>query len=98
MSVQGKWAITIKTPMGERRGVLDLIVEGATLSGSLTDGEHFAAITDGRIQGNKLTWSAKITQPMRMSFKFAATVDTDRIDGNAKHLLGSATFTGVRAR
>jgi hypothetical protein len=31
-----------------------------------------------------------------MSFKFTATVEEDRISGAAKHLLGSATFTGTR--
>ncbi len=96
MSVQGKWNITIKTPMGDRSGVLELIVDGAKLSGSLSDGEHFAAIADGRIDGNKLTWSAKIAKPMRMSFKFSATVDADHIHGSANYLLGRATFSGTR--
>jgi len=95
--VQGKWNITIKTPMGDKSGVLDLKIEGTTLTGSLSDAEHFAAISDGKVEGNKLSWSAKITKPMRMSFKFTATVEADRISGAAKHLLGKATFTGTRA-
>jgi hypothetical protein len=96
--VQGKWNITIKTPMGDKSGVLDLKTEGATLTGSLSDAEHYAAISDGKVEGNKLSWSAKITKPMRMSFKFTATVEADRISGDAKHLLGKATFTGTRAQ
>jgi hypothetical protein len=95
--VEGKWNITLKTPVGDKSGVLDLRTEGATLTGSLSDGEHHAAITDGKIDGNKLSWSAKLTQPMRMSIKFTATVEADRISGAAKHLLGKATFTGTRA-
>jgi len=95
--VQGKWNITIKTPMGDKSGVLDLKIEGTTLTGSLSDAEHFAAISDGKVEGNKLSWSAKITKPTRMSFKFTATVEADRISGAAKHLLGKATFTGTRA-
>jgi hypothetical protein len=77
--------------------VLDLKTEGSTLTGSLSDAEHFAAISDGKVEGNKLSWSAKITKPMRMSFKFTATVEADRISGAAKHLLGKATFAGRRA-
>jgi hypothetical protein len=96
-SVQGKWNITIKTPMGDKSGVLDLKAEGTRLTGSLSDAEHFAAISDGKIDGNQLSWSAKITKPMRMTFKFTATVEADRISGAAKHLLGKATFTGTRA-
>ena len=95
--VQGKWNITIKTPMGDKSGVLDLTTDGTSLMGSLSDGDHYAAISDGKIDGNKLSWSAMITKPMRMKFKFTATVEADRISGAAKHLLGSATFTGTRA-
>ena len=95
--VQGKWHITINTPMGDKSGVLDLKVEGTVLTGSLSDGEHYAAISDGRVDGNKLSWSAKITKPMRMSFKFTATVEADHISGAARHLLGKARFTGTRA-
>jgi hypothetical protein len=38
-----------------------------------------------------------ITKPMRMTIKFTATVEADRISGAAKHLLGRATFSGTRA-
>ena len=95
--VQGKWNITIKTPMGDKSGVLDLKIEGAALTGSMSDADHYAAISDGKVQGNQLSWSAKMTKPMRMSLKFTATVEADRISGAAKHLLGKATFTGTRA-
>jgi hypothetical protein len=97
MTVQGKWNITIKTPVGDKAGVLDLVVDGAKLSGSLSDADHFAAISDGRVDGNQLTWSAKITKPMRMNFKFSATIHADHIEGSAKHLFGSAPFRGSRA-
>jgi hypothetical protein len=94
--VQGKWKITINTPMGERSGVLELLVNGATLSGSLSDGDHHVAISDGKIEGNQLSWQAKITKPMRLSFKFSAIVEQDRISGAARHMLGTATFSGTR--
>jgi hypothetical protein len=95
--VQGKWNITIKTPMGDQSGVLDLKTDGTVLTGSLFNADYQAAISDGKVDGNKLSWSAKMTKPMRMSFKFTATVEADRISGAAKHLLGKATFTGTRA-
>jgi hypothetical protein len=95
--VEGRWNITIKTPMGEKSGVLDLKTEGSALTGSMSDADHYAAISDGKVQGNQLSWSAKITKPMRMSLKFTATVEADHISGAAKHLLGKATFTGTRA-
>jgi hypothetical protein len=97
-AAQGTWNIRLQTPMGEKHGVLELATSGSVLTGSLSDGEHFAAISDGRVNGNRLTWSAKITKPMRLSFKFTAVVEADTISGSARHLLGSASFTGTRVR
>jgi hypothetical protein len=94
--VQGKWQITINTPMGEKSGVLELLVSGKALTGSISDAEHHVAISDGKIEGNKLSWQAKITKPMRLNFKFTAIVDENRISGAARHMLGTATFSGTR--
>ncbi len=95
--IAGKWHITLQTPLGDKAGVLELKVDGKKLTGSLSDAEHFAAISDGRIDGDRLSWTAQITKPMRMTFKFNALVEADRISGSARHLLGSATFSGTRA-
>jgi hypothetical protein len=95
--VQGKWNITIDTPMGVRSGVLDLSVSGRTLSGSLSDAEHRVLISDGLIEGNQLSWKAKVTKPMRLSFKFTAIVEQDRISGEARYMFGIAAFSGTRA-
>jgi hypothetical protein len=86
--VQGRWQISITTPMGEKSGVLDRSVSGDTLTGSLSDGEHHVAISDGKVSGNELRWSAKITKPMRMSFKFTAIVEENRISGTARQCWG----------
>ena len=94
--VDGKWNVTIKTPAGDRSGVLELRTEGTTLTGSMSGPDHFAEISDGKVIGNQLSWSAKVTKPMRLSLKFTAAVEADRISGAAKHLLGKATFTGTR--
>lgn len=94
--VDGKWIVTLRTPAGDKSGVLELKTEGTTLTGSMSGPDHFAEISDGKVNGNQLSWSAKITKPMRLSLKFTAAVEADRISGAAKHLLGKATFTGTR--
>jgi len=94
--VQGKWKITIDTPMGEKSGVLELLFSGTTLTGSLSAADHQVAISDGKIDGNRLSWQAKISKPMRLSFKFTAVVEGDRISGAARHMLGTANFSGTR--
>lgn len=97
MTAQGKWNVTIKTPMGDKAGVLILAVDGTTLTGSLSDADHQVAISNGKVEGNSLSWSASLKKPMAMTFKFTATVDVDRISGIAKHFLGKAEFSGTRA-
>jgi len=47
----GKWNVTIKTPWRSVGGAR-AAVEGNTLTGSLSDGEHHAAISDGRVDGD----------------------------------------------
>ena len=96
-TVQGKWNITIKTPMGDKSGVLELHVDGNKLTGSLSDADHHVSISDGELKGNRLSWKAKITKPMRLSFKFTAVIEQDCISGSAHHMLGTATFAGNRA-
>jgi hypothetical protein len=97
MTAQGKWNITVKTPVGDKQGVLELRVNGASLSGRISNPDYAVDFSDGKVRGNQLEWSAKLDKPMRMTLKFTATVDADRIEGKAKHLLGSATFAGTRA-
>ena len=97
MTAQGKWNITVKTPLGDKQGVLELRVDGAKLSGRISNPDYVVDFSEGRIMGNQLEWSAKIDKPMRVTLKFTAIVDADRIEGRAKHLLGSATFSGTRA-
>ncbi len=94
-NVQGKWNMTIETPMGARSGVLELKVDGATLTGAMYDANHRAQISDGRVDGNELQWSATLASP-RLTLKFRARVEGDSISGSARHFLGSARFSGTR--
>jgi len=82
--------------MGDKSGVLELRVDGNTVTGSLSHADQHVDITDGRIEGNRLSWRAKISKPMRLSFKFTAVVEENRISGAARHMLGSAPFSGTR--
>jgi hypothetical protein len=95
--VQGKWNITLQTPMGAKHGVLEIEALGAKLSGSMSDGDLKVPITDGKVEGNRLSWSAKLAKPIKANIKFTATVEDDAISGVARHFLGSATFKGTRA-
>ena len=82
--------------MGDKSGVLKMRVDGNTVTGSLSDADHHVDISDGKLEGNRVSWHAGSSKPMRLSFKFTAVVEENRIVGDARHVLGSAPFTGTR--
>jgi hypothetical protein len=100
MSADGKWEVSMSTPMGAQAATLDLKEDGGALTGTMSAAMAPDAIevTDGTVDGNDLTWKAAMTQPMPITLEFSATIDGDSISGNVKlGTFGDATFEGKRA-
>ncbi len=98
MAVDGKWNIVIKTPMGDQNGVLTLKQEGDALTGSMDGASGNAPIENGKVEGEKLSWQAKVTTPMPITLEFEGTIDGDAISGNVKlGAFGTSTFSGTAA-
>jgi hypothetical protein len=98
MSATGTWNVTINSPMGAQQGTLDLAVDGDTLTGTMNGAAGSMPLTDGKADGNALSWTANMTSPMPMKLEFAAEVDGDAISGTVKlGAFGNATFSGTRA-
>ena len=96
-AADGNWKITINTPMGAQEVSASITTSGDTFTGK-TEGRMGASDISGKVNGNTLTWSANITQPMPMTLEFEATVDGDAMKGNVKlGAFGNAPLTGVRA-
>ncbi|MEI9996187.1 MAG: hypothetical protein WDM91_16445 [Rhizomicrobium sp.] len=97
MSVDGKWNITINSPMGAQKATLDLKAEGGTLTGTQAAQQGSMAIANGKADGNNVSWSVSITSPMPMTLEFSGAVDGDKISGNVKAgAFGSFPFSGER--
>ena len=72
----------------------------------VTSGDSFTGTTasemgsqdiTGKVNGNNLTWSFDITNPMPMKLEFDANVDGDKMTGNVKlGMFGNAALTGER--
>jgi hypothetical protein len=97
MAVDGKWEIVINSPLGAQKAQLDLKAEGATLTGSQQAAQGSGPLENGKVDGNAVSWSAKITSPMPMTLDFTGTVDGDKLAGSVKAgSFGSFPFTGTR--
>ena len=96
MSADGNWKITINTPMGAQEVNASITTNGDTFTGK-TEGRMGSQEIEGKVNGNTLSWSANISQPMPMTLEFEATVDGDSMKGNVKlGAFGNAPMTGVR--
>jgi hypothetical protein len=96
MSADGNWKITINTPMGARTMNVAIATSGDSFTGKV-DSEMGAQEVTGKVDGDNLTWSTDITNPMPMKLEFAAKVDGDKMSGNVKlGMFGNASLTGER--
>lgn len=97
MSLDGKWTIEIKSPMGAQKGTLELKVDGDKLTGTQS-GDQGSLPVDGVVEGGRGKWDAKVSTPMPMTLSFDVGVNGDALEGSVKAgAFGSFPVTGSRA-
>ncbi|MET0249378.1 MAG: hypothetical protein ABW164_06580 [Sphingobium sp.] len=97
MSATGTWNITVQTPLGPQEFTAHFDAHGDALKGRL-EGSMGSEEVNGTIDGDQLTWSVNVQQPMQIQVDFDVVVDGDRLNGDAKlGMFGSAPVTGERA-
>jgi hypothetical protein len=99
MSVAGKFAIVVDSPIGQQEGFLDYAVDGDMLTGSASALGETAEISDGKVDGD--TFSHKIktkTSVGKVKMQVSGAVDGDAISGEFKIAFGSMPFTGTRVQ
>ena len=97
MSVAGTYECITKTPMGDQKSDVTISVDGDTFTGSNVGAMGSMDLEDGKVDGNKLTWSMKMTVPMPMTLDGEATVDGDTLTGSVKAgAFGTFPMNGTR--
>jgi hypothetical protein len=97
MSADGTWNTTINSPMGVQKGTLNITTSGDTFTGTMAGAQGTQDIS-GKVDGNTLTWGAKLTQPFPIDLEFTVTVDGDAMTGSVKAgAFGSSPLKGERA-
>lgn len=96
MSVDGRYEISVKSPLGEQRSTLTIRSDGNSFAGTNV-GTMGANEIAGCVEGSRLTWQEKMTVPMPMTLDITATVNEDEISGSVKAgAFGSFPMTGRR--
>jgi len=84
MSFDGRWRISIPTPIGEQEVLLDIDHKEGELSGTATQGGETVPFLEPTVNGDQIQWSQRITKPMRMQIRFELTRAGDTLSGRAK--------------
>lgn len=95
MAVAGKYEIVVQSPMGPQPSTLEINADG---TGTQSAQGRSQPISNGKVDGDNVSWSNSITTPFPMTLEFAGKVDGDAISGNVKAgAFGSFPFSGKRA-
>ena len=98
MSIDGKWNLTINTPMGAQSSTLEVTSSGGALTGKQTGAQGSQDIDNGTVSGDEASWSIDIVVPMPMTLSFKGKVAGDKISGTVTlGAFGDSTFMGERA-
>ena len=97
-TIDGNWNMVMKPPVGpEQQMVATFNTDGGTLTGKLEAPEGTQEFA-GTVDGNRLKWEMKVTQPMPITLKYDLTVEGDALSGTAKlGMFGKAKVQGTRA-
>ncbi|HUO11340.1 MAG TPA: hypothetical protein VMU37_01155 [Caulobacteraceae bacterium] len=97
MSADGTWKVTINSPMGVQTGTLTVKTSGDSFTGQFS-GAQGAQDISGKVDGDKLSWGSKLTQPFPIDLEFNVTVSGDTMEGSVKAgAFGSSPLKGERA-
>ncbi|AIT80052.1 hypothetical protein [Novosphingobium pentaromativorans] len=95
----GTYECITKSPMGDQKGTLTVIPgsDGGTFTGTMVSATGSLEVEDGRIDGNRLTWTVNMTVPMPMKLEGDATVEGGKISGHVKAgMFGNMGLEGTK--
>lgn len=97
MSVEGTWDLSISTPIGTIKAVVELLRQDGVLTGAAHGAGEEVPLSDVALEGDRLTWKQAVTKPLRLNLAFAVTVTGDTLTGTAKAgRLPASKVTGRR--
>lgn len=96
--VNGKWKISIVSPIGTEEALLELFVDGSTMTGTMTDSSGAHELRNGKVDG--AIFSADLTLILDMfgptEFTIEGTVNGTKVSGYLNMAFSKSSFEGNR--
>ncbi|MGO4376336.1 DJ-1/PfpI family protein, partial [Paenibacillus sp. MCAF20] len=82
----GVWEATIATPVGKLAVTFHIATRDGGIIGTAKQGDEVAvSFVDPVLIGNRLSWTQRVTKPMKLNLKFLVEMDGgNRLIGTAK--------------
>jgi hypothetical protein len=80
-SVDGAYDCVTKSPMGDQTSVLTVISNGDSFHGTNAGMLGSLDVKNGKVDGNRLTWTMDMVVPMPMTLTCEAIIDGDTLTG-----------------
>lgn len=91
------WQCTLQTPAGPQEMTVQLVREGGTLTGRIDGSMGGEPIGDGKIAGDQLSFTMKVSKPMALTLSFDVKVEGNQMAGKVLFgSFGSGTLAGKR--
>lgn len=95
--LEGVWDLVVKGPTGPQPTVLEIERSGEAYSGSQTGQGSTSAVSDVKVDGNKVSWVNHVTKPMKLKVEFRGEIAGANMTGKAKAgFMGSYSFTAEK--
>ena len=95
--VDGNYDCVTKSPMGDQKSVFTVKSDGDSFTGQNAGAMGSLDVENGKVDGNKLTWTMAMKVPMPMTLEAEAVIDGDTLTGTIKAgAFGSMAMTGTR--
>ncbi|HEX8553935.1 MAG TPA: hypothetical protein VF695_04425 [Sphingomonas sp.] len=96
-NVDGTWACTVKSPLGDQKLTLTVASSGGTFTGTAS-GAMGSSDVQGEVSGDTISWKQQVSVPMSMTLDCQATAEGDQLNGTVgAGAFGSFPLYGTRS-
>ena len=95
--IAGKWETTRETQQGTMTTTFTFVVDGTSLTGTIGSQRGDSEISDGTVEGNKISFKMVMTRGDRtIEMTYSGTVEGDTITGTMQTPRGEQPWTATR--